>query len=251
MQGGVLDDRPELLRTAVGEPVPWTNTMHAARLDPGRVDEEITSTMEFLDTNGVPGTWVVTPLSRPSGLGDALLRHGWTLDDPGFPWMSAPMDPVIKGLPDAPPGLVIEAVEDADAQARWLQAMTNGFGMGPPVQRAMTRLAEAVGYGPDAPWRRFVGTVDGRPVGSAGLMVGAGLAGIYNVSTPAEFRGRGIATALTGAALREGRDRGYRFAVLGASEMGYPVYVGMGFTEACRMQFYVWDREDESPGARR
>lgn len=240
VQGGFVEDRPELLRTVVGSPVAFTNATHGARLAPGRVDEEIRGTIDLLESHGVPGAWVVTPLSRPADLGSALLRHGWVLDEGDFPWMAAEIEPLVASLPEAPAGLEIEVVEDDAAQARWLQAMTRGFGMGADVQGAMSRLAAAVGYGPDRPWRRFVGSIDGLVVGSAGVMVAAGLAGVYNVATPPDMRGRGIATAMTAAALREGLERGYRFATLGASRLGYPVYRRMGFEDVCRMQLYVY-----------
>ncbi|MCA1727714.1 MAG: hypothetical protein LC722_08735, partial [Actinobacteria bacterium] len=181
LQGGVVEDRPELLRTVVGEPVPWTNATHAARLSPQALDEEVRATSALLDAHGVPGSWIVTPLSRPADLGAALLRNGWTLDDGNFPWMTGGVDRLLGALTDAPAALSIEAVEDDGAQARWLQAMTEGFGLDEPVRRAMSRLAAAVGYGPDRLWRRFVGSIDGRIAGSAGLMIGGGLAGIYNV----------------------------------------------------------------------
>lgn len=246
LQGGLVDDRPELLRTVTGLPVAFTNATHAARLEPDRVDLEIEATAALLDAHGVPGSWVVTPLSRPEGLGDALLRHGWALDEADFPWMAAEIDSVLDTPTAGPDRLAVQVVEDEAAQERWLRAMTEGFGLSPEVQHAMTRLASAVGYGPDRPWRRFVGTIDDEPVGSAGLMVAAGLAGIYNVATPAAMRGRGIATAMTAVALREARARGYRYATLGASAMGYPVYTRMGFTEVCRMQLFVWGADSDS-----
>jgi GNAT superfamily N-acetyltransferase len=56
-------------------------------------------------------------------------------------------------------------------------------------------------------------------------------------------RGRGIGTAITLAPLLDARDRGYRVGVLQASEMGYPIYARMGFTEQFRYQLYHWEPE--------
>ena len=76
---------------------------------------------------------------------------------------------------------------------------------------------------------------------AAALFLGAGVAGIYNVCTVPEARGRGIGGAVTGAALREAASRGLRLAVLGSSEMGYPVYRRLGFHDVSRLRSYAPD----------
>ncbi len=44
------------------------------------------------------------------------------------------------------------------------------------------------------------------------------------------------------APLLDARDRGYCVGVLQASEMGYPVYARMGFTEQFRYRNFHWRR---------
>jgi ribosomal protein S18 acetylase RimI-like enzyme len=128
---------------------------------------------------------------------------------------------------------------DESANARFVEAMTVGFGMRAPEQHAMASLAAAVGYEPDAEWVRWVGFLGDRAVASAGLMIGAGVAGIYNVATAPRVRRRGIGAALTATAVAEARERGLEVAVLGASELGYGVYERMGFAEVCRDRVWV------------
>jgi hypothetical protein len=45
------------------------------------------------------------------------------------------------------------------------------------------------------------------------------------------------------APLLDARARGYCVGVLQASEMGYPVYARMGFTEQFRYHAYLWRPE--------
>ena len=66
------------------------------------------------------------------------------------------------------------------------------------------------------------------------------MAGIYCVSTAKPARRRGIGAAVTLAALLEARDLGHTIGVLTSSEMGYPVYRGLGFVEYCRIGLYEW-----------
>ena len=61
---------------------------------------------------------------------------------------------------------------------------------------------------PPPPARQLVADLDGQPVAGAALFDSAGVAGIYNVVTVPEARGRGIGRAVTATALVEGVDRG-------------------------------------------
>ncbi len=67
-----------------------------------------------------------------------------------------------------------------------------------------------------------------------------GVAGIYNVATVEEARGKGIGAAMTYAPLLEARELGYKIAVLQSSSMGYGVYKKLGFEEYCRLPGFVW-----------
>jgi GNAT superfamily N-acetyltransferase len=77
----------------------------------------------------------------------------------------------------------------------------------------------------------FIGYLSGEPVATSMLATtpGVRLAGIYSVATRPPFRGRGLGTALTAAALSAGRAQGYDIAVLEPSPMGAAVYRRMGF----------------------
>ncbi len=72
------------------------------------------------------------------------------------------------------------------------------------------------------------------------LFFGAGVAGIYFVRTLERARRRVIWAAVTRATLREAQDLGHSVGVLVSSEMGYPVYRGLGFEEYCRIGLYEW-----------
>ena len=87
--------------------------------------------------------------------------------------------------------------------------------------------------------RIWIATLHGEPVAAASLFEGAGVAGVYNVATVPEARGRGIGRAVTATVLAEAVARGHRLAVLGSSDLGFPVYRRLGFTEVSRLRSYA------------
>lgn len=96
-------------------------------------------------------------------------------------------------------------------------------------------IAEAVITGPRsviAPHiRAFVGYLNGEPVATALAMLHAGAAGVFWVGTVDEARHHGFGAALVRSAACAGFDMGARFAWVGSTRMGMPVYHDVGFTE--------------------
>ena len=72
------------------------------------------------------------------------------------------------------------------------------------------------------------------------LAQGAGVAGIYNVAIEPEVIRRGYGSAMTLAALHAVCSLGCRVGILQSSELGYPMYLKLGFQERCRSGMYVW-----------
>ena len=144
-------------------------------------------------------------------------------------------------------GLTIEPVVDAAGLDRWRSVQQRGLGLDDEATEAWFVAHRRPGFDPALPLRNWVASLDGVPVAAAALFVGAGVAGIYNVCTVPEARGRGIGGAVTGAALDEAATRGFGLAVLGSSEMGYPVYRRLGFRDVSRLRSYAL----RAPPARR
>jgi ribosomal protein S18 acetylase RimI-like enzyme len=245
VQDGIVVDTPRFVRTInPGIKVAFANHVHRVRLEPGEVGDAARESSAAFREHGVPALWWCSPLSTPEDPGRDLEAHGWRFDE-SEPWMTARIDRL--RWPETPAGVRIERVTGAELHAHFITAMSSGFGMRAPERHAMNSLATAVGYGPDAEWIRWVAFVDDEPVASSGLMLGGGLAGVYNVATDPKARRRGIGAALTAAAIAEGRERGYRVAALGASELGSGVYRRMGFEEVCRDR--VWILPEPKRGA--
>jgi GNAT superfamily N-acetyltransferase len=237
-QGGEVWEDDDLVLTIAGLQVSFTNNVHRTRLSPETVEGRVADVVALLGERKVPALWWVGPLDTPAELPEVLEANGFKHEE-DMPWMAADLatDPG-AALPD---GVEAFRVDGPERFEQFVDAMKRGFGMDENEQEAMIKLDDVVGTGEDAGWQRFVAIEDGRPVGSSGLMLGEEVAGIYNVATPPEHRGRGIAGALTGVAMRWARDHGFGTAILGSAPKAVPLYERMGFRHVCRMGVYVFE----------
>ena len=130
----------------------------------------------------------------------------------------------ISPIPDPPPGVTTELVrpetfQDWHAGQPWGERFRATFG------RSMVE---------DASLRLVTARLDGEPVAAGAAILTREVVGIYAVGTVERFRGRGLGTAVTWAAIQAGVEAGCSVAILQASRMGLGVYRAMGFVEVCR-----------------
>ena len=144
-----------------------------------------------------------------------------------------------EGLP-LPEGVTVERVRDRATQEQWVRVSCEGFGMSGSLIEAEIVAMARDDLGHDGAAHYYLARLHGKPVATAALTLAAGVAGLFAVATVEAARGRGIGTAVTMAPLLDARARGYCVGVLQASEMGYPVYERMGFTEQFRYHAYLW-----------
>jgi GNAT superfamily N-acetyltransferase len=84
-----------------------------------------------------------------------------------------------------------------------------------------------------------LGILDGLAVSAALAFIDReGVGGVYFVATETAVRGRGIGAALVGALLDGLEGRGVRSAILHATDLGRPVYLRLGFEDACILRRY-------------
>lgn len=234
--GGVVRDLPDVRLSRSGLPARVVNAVNRARFaDAARADEAIAHARAFFGEIDVLFRWFAGP-SSPADLCARLTAAGLgkLSDTPG-------MALEIDRMTDEPvrlPGLEVREVASAADLEEWLIVSRASAGFDDVVFGAWAAAHRALGWGPDAPLHNFVARLDGRPVAVSALLAIDGVAGIWNVGTLEDVRGRGIGREATLTALRLGRDLGYRVSILGSSPMGFPVYTRIGFREVCRVRHF-------------
>jgi ribosomal protein S18 acetylase RimI-like enzyme len=217
-------------------PFPLFNSVFHARLD-GSADEVIDARVRDCRDRRAAMLWWTGPSSTPSDLGDRLARRGFMLEPAHG--MSADLDRVSIEAP-ADPEVTVEAVEDEATLGAWSRVLCGAFGAPQAFGDAFGEAAIAIGLGRDSVFRHFLGRVNGEPAATGSLFLGAGVAGIYDVSTIPERRRRGLGAAVTRAAMAAARERGCRTAILHASTAGASLYRSLGFVDVCAIGQHIW-----------
>ena len=232
-------DGPEILRVFTGAPSQSLNCVTRAKFEEREADARIRETHDYFRSKGVPMIWWVGPYSTPSDLGERLLAHGAERLEHDLPAMAVDLRR-LNDSASAPDGLEIEHVTDAEGLRRFVSAFAGGTGSPDDMSAAFLRINAGAGYGRERGWRHYVGVLSGEPVATASLHLSDGVAGINAVGTAPKARRLGIGTAVTLAALRYAKARGYRTGALKSSDMAYGMYRRMGFEEYYKYAIYAW-----------
>jgi GNAT superfamily N-acetyltransferase len=229
----------------------FRNVVLAARFAEADADARIAEIAAAFARAGTGFVWWVGPRDTPSDLAARLRAAGLVLEG-SAPAMAANLADVPLDEPP-PAGLEIVPVTDRATLEEFLEVIAADWlewtgGEMTPVQR---RTMEA--WRREIPRRfaeepvplRWIGRADGAVVATARFTLGAGVAGLYAISTLAAQRGRGYGRALTIAALRAAASAGLKIAVLQSSDLGYGVYRRLGFREL--FTYDVWVHPGPAP----
>ncbi len=228
---------PDVVFGSMHVPVPPLNAAFGARFDTGSADRRIDEVVAWFAARSMPCLWWVGPGDRPLDLASRLARHGFLSDDETVPGMIRDLDDL--PVEPLPAGVTVDRVRDEAMYAEACGVVGVGFRLPPEVGEAFARLA-VLGFGDDLPVRTFLARDGGRPVATSLAVLADDVAGLFNIATVPEARGRGLGRAVTLAALRDARAAGCRLAVLQSSEMGRGVYEKLGFRVFADYRVLVW-----------
>ena len=223
----------------------FRNVVVGAHFQRDGADRRIAEIRDAYGRGDTGFVWWVAPFDTPDDLGTRLTKAGLTLEG-NAPAMAASLDdvPLDEPLPD---GLEVVPVTDAGTLGEFLTILEADWlewtgGEATPVQRrTLAAFAREIPRRfPSEPVPlRWVGRVDGRPVATSRVSLGGGAAGLYAILTLPSHRGRGIGRAMTLAALRAAAGIGYRIGVLQSSDLGYGLYLKLGFRDLFTYDIYV------------
>jgi ribosomal protein S18 acetylase RimI-like enzyme len=212
------------------------NYVYKTRLTDENVDKRLDEILQQIGQHTTHIDWPVYRTCTPSNLGEKLVERGLTTSR--LPWMLAEL----KDLPDVQSpdqAFHIEFVTDENMLAVWRDVSAAGFGM--DSAQIFYDAYGRHGFNPDGDVLHYIGYLGSQPVTSSTILFAGGIAGLYDVSTPPEYRQRGFGTAITQASLKVAQERSYRYACVLASTMGRSIYQKLGCSVQVDIPEYRWN----------
>ncbi len=216
-------------------PHPWFNGAISSRQPRDGDSDFIEASLSHFRSKNLPScTWWLDPPLECADWQPMLSRYGFHVssDTPG---MALELETLHEPAQDLD-GLDVRVVADAESLRAWAKVFTIGYGLPPDWEKSVHQLQLQLGLG--FPVRNYVGFINGEPVATSCLFLGAGVAGIYSVATLPKARGKGIGSAVTLRALQNARELGYHIGILQSSDMGYNVYKRLGFRQLCQIEYF-------------
>lgn len=253
---GVTFEEAAVMTWNIGGPGSFILRTH---LPADGLEQRIDDIIGKMDQSDAVIDWFVFPSCQPPDLAERVAAYGlaggprgeWTLigkiGGPGGTWMVADL----THLPRAPAVAArfhVERVDNPHMLGEWLQVSLTGFGNVPPTPEKWGENYYYAGYrrhgfGEDARSLHYIGYLDDQPVTAATLNLAAGIAGLFDISTPEALRRQGFGSAISWTLMQEAQKRGYEQAYVWSSTLGEGVYQGVGFMPiALGMREYEWKR---------
>ncbi len=208
--------------------VTYLNQVMYTHLDEADLPAAVAQISAHYQALGNQFVWRTWPDSSPASLGEYLLAHSFT------PRNVAPnMAADLRRLPPwaAAPGLTIERINDVATLVSWGKVIQQVYDTPTSFTRFLMIAFSDEVQNPLAASAHYLAWLNGEPVATTTLFLGAGVAGVYRVATLPQYRGQGIGGSIVLAAMRDAQAAGYRYATLRSSEMAYHLYQQLGFRD--------------------
>jgi ribosomal protein S18 acetylase RimI-like enzyme len=205
-------------------------------------EDHLDAELRRFEEYGAPVDWYLFPPTSPTDMPHRLQQRG--LEPGSTRWLLADLT-TLPSPPSMPPNFRLEVAESSLSMDAWRRASEAGFGVS---EASAQRYHDAYVGQPRSSENvelriHYVGYLNDVPVSSSTLLLAGGIACVWDVSTVPEHRRKGYGACLTRVGLDDAISKGYRYASLNSSDLGYSVYRSLGFDVEVEIPEYHW-----SPG---
>ena len=212
--------------------IPLFNRILKTNLSIEEIDQKIQETIDYFELKSLPFYWQVDPQSRPKDLADRLEKAG--LERRESPGMAIEIENLV--VPQEPEGFRYERATSPEKIEEYAKLLVKAYGMPEFGWDFLVDCFTKIGAVED--FQHYIGYLDDKPVGTSSILYAVGVAGLYNVSTLPEARGKRVGSVMSAVPFADAVDRGYKIGILHSTRMGYNVYRRLGFQEICKLIRY-------------
>lgn len=153
------------------------------------------------------------------------------------PGMAVILDDLVE--PKMPENFRWEKVDTLEKLREWSYLMCRAYGIPEFGWDVFVGALMNMGVLDDFPY--YTGYYKKKPVATSAVLYSDGVAGLYDVASLPEVRGKGIGTMISYIPFIDAVERGYKIGILHSTKMGYRVYQRLGFEEICKLVRYQWN----------
>jgi len=212
----------------------WFNRVFNINMPPENMDTALKDLVRNIESGSIPKYIVTGSTSKPADIDKYLLENCFVLhyEQSG---MAICLDKIEEFSHNKHELRVIE--NEADL-FKWVDAVNKAFDINdnPELYLKLFSDNDIVFY---------AGYDSDKIVATTMLFHYGDIAGIHQVGTLKEYRGKGFGTALTNKAFYDAKLKGCTFGVLQASEMGKRVYSKVGLTEYCIVRHWEYKKPSD------
>lgn len=231
-----LLDEPEILRFTSGVDFPLLNCVLRSNIPGGDKRNMVCETLDHFRKRNLPMLWWITPSTQPLNLNAELEKEGMVLIETAT-GMGLKLDGFKENEKgDANSSIVM--VTNREELDKWISVFGRSFEMPENVKEFFFRALDYLGLD-SGPFSHFICLMDDMPVACASIYISGKTAGLYNVGTLPEARGKGAGRAISIHSVLRATQSGCDTMVLHATEMGEPIYKRLGFRKYCEIKAYV------------
>lgn len=205
-----------------------------SRIEEKNISKRIAEISDIFEKKGLPFSWWVSLLDKPSSLEHHLFSEGFQKKE-----VNTGMYKHLESmsLPQRTRSITIERVESLTDLEKFMNVIT-AVGGPPDGFKMIHSQVPAILYTGDSSLEFYIGYIEGKAVVTGLLVTHLGVAGIYYIATIPTERKKGYATAMMDHLLQRASQKGYTVATLQASEEGSHVYEKIGFQSCCKLTEY-------------
>lgn len=225
--GFAFVEEPGLTRIQSIVPTPWFNSVLVTRLPVAEQDAAIARLTALYRASGVPLLWRLGPGSTERASMSAKLRAAGFHPAPSSTAIIGDIPALIHVWEVLPLPVEGSRVSSLEEYRSWFGIFGPTFGVPPEHGPFFERVAEGMGFGPEAEVQHLVLRKGGSPVACATTMwrPGEAFASIFNFAVVPELRKSGLGKYMLACAALRLRKQGCRRIGQFSTEVGVPFYL--------------------------